>query len=132
MRGAGGDSTSASTGTGMTRPDGGRPPAPEAPDVTAEHRLLRVLRERERWLLKEQRLAQLGSWQWDMAAGRVTWSDELCRIHGVARQGPLATYEGLLSPVHPEDRSEIVEAIGDALRAREPFSLDYRIVRTRG
>src|SRR3712207_1472392 len=29
-----------------------------------------------------ERIARVGSWDWDAASGDVTWSEELCRIHG--------------------------------------------------
>ena len=50
----------------------------------AEDTLAR-LEESERALAEAQRLAAIGSWDWDVVADRVTWSDELYRIVGVER-----------------------------------------------
>ena len=33
-------------------------------------------------LAESQRLAHLGSWDWDVTSGAVTWSEEMYRIHG--------------------------------------------------
>ena len=42
-----------------------------------------ALRQRERSELNEaQRLAQIGSWQWDPSSDAVTWSAELYRLVG--------------------------------------------------
>ncbi len=51
-------------------------------DLSDRRRNELELRERERQLREAQRLAQLGSWEWDAMSGRATWSDEMFRIFG--------------------------------------------------
>ena len=38
----------------------------------------------ERQLDAAQQITHIGSWEWDLATGAVTWSDELYRIYGLA------------------------------------------------
>ncbi|MGH7819804.1 MAG: PAS domain S-box protein, partial [Candidatus Binatia bacterium] len=52
-------------------------------DVTERRLVERRLRERERQLEIAQQVAQLGSWEYDARADRVSWSDELFRIYGL-------------------------------------------------
>jgi hypothetical protein len=38
------------------------------------------LAEREELLREAERVAHLGTWTYDLASGRVTWSDEMYRV----------------------------------------------------
>ena len=71
-------------------------------------------------------------WEWDIADGRIDWSDEVYRIVGEAPQGFPADYEGFLGRVHPDDRAMVERAIDDALNGRRPYDVEYRIVRPDG
>jgi diguanylate cyclase (GGDEF)-like protein/PAS domain S-box-containing protein len=51
-----------------------------------------------------QRLAQVGSWEWDLRSGEVFWSDEMYRLHGYApRAIPVDNCTGM-AHTRPEDR----------------------------
>jgi PAS domain S-box-containing protein len=90
------------------------------------------IRQNERLLADAQHLARLGSWQWDVATNRVTWSDELYRIYGLQPDSFSATFEGYLAYVYPEDQSIARTAIERALRSHQPFTFEERIVRPDG
>ena len=90
------------------------------------------IRQNERLLADAQHLARLGSWQWDVAANRVTWSEELYRIYGLEPETFGATFEGYLAHVHPEDQSIARTAIEGALHDHRPFTFEERIVRPDG
>ena len=49
-------------------------------DISERKRAEQVLRERDKELLEAQRVAQVGSWQWDPETDTVTWSEETYRI----------------------------------------------------
>ena len=60
--------------------------------------------DRER-LAEAQRIAHIGSWEWDVEPHVLTWSDELHRIFGVDPAGFEPSYDELYRrPVHDEDR----------------------------
>lgn len=68
--------------------------------------------ERKSELLAEaQRIAGLGSWEWDIASGTVNASDELYRNYGHEPQEFPMTFESALEFVVPEDREEISRSI---------------------
>lgn len=86
------------------------------------------LREREERLRRAQEIAHLGSWE--LADGRLSWSDEVYRIYGVRPQEFAATYGAYLESVHPEDRVRADAAYGDSVReGRAGYETEYRIVR---
>jgi PAS domain S-box-containing protein len=99
----------------------------------AEHKIAEEgLARRERQLADAQRLAQLGSWEWDIATGTVTWSDELYRIFGVNPGEFPATYEAYLEHVHPDDRAKANALIKATLQTCGSFIYEKRIVRPDG
>jgi diguanylate cyclase (GGDEF)-like protein/PAS domain S-box-containing protein len=83
-------------------------------------------------LVEAHRLLQIGSWEWDVSTGVVTWSDELYRIYGVTPGEYEPTFAGYLERVHAEDRDRVAAEIGTALQERDTFSFDERIERTDG
>lgn len=42
-----------------------------------------TLRESEASLANAQRIAHLGSWEWNVVTNEIRWSDEIYRIFGV-------------------------------------------------
>jgi len=74
-----------------------------------------------------QRIAHVGSWEWDVAANSIWWSDELFRLFQVPRVGD-RSYEGWLTLLHPDDRALAESAVSNALSDGRPFSFEHRLV----
>ncbi|HEY7035579.1 MAG TPA: PAS domain-containing sensor histidine kinase [Thermomicrobiales bacterium] len=91
-----------------------------------------ALRDTEAALLEAQRVAHLGSWDWNLATGDQGWSDEAFRIFGYEPKAFLPTWNIFLRGIHPDDRATVDQAVHDALYTGERFSLDHRIVRPDG
>ncbi|GAA2741067.1 hypothetical protein GCM10009868_05720 [Terrabacter aerolatus] len=83
-------------------------------------------------LAEAQSIAKIGSWEWDVTADRVSWSDELFRIYGLDRSDLTPTYEGFLSRIHPDDRQHVAESVGAAVASEDSFEFDARVVRSNG
>ena len=81
-------------------------------------------------LVEAQAVAHVGSWEWDVPADALWWSDELCRIFGVTQ--PPASYKAFLALVHVDDRERIDAAVRNAASTNQPFSFEHRIVRSDG
>jgi diguanylate cyclase (GGDEF)-like protein/PAS domain S-box-containing protein len=90
------------------------------------------LRRSQAWLEEAQQIAQLGSWDWDIQADRVTWSHELYRIFGVGLDDYEPSYAGYIGRVHPDDRVRVEATIRGAFADHQPFAFDQRIVRPDG
>ena len=100
---------------------------------SAEHQEAETnLLQRDHQLESAQRMAHLGSWEWDIGSNILKWSAELYRIFGVEPNQFLPTYEAYLNQVHPEDRLRTKTTIETALHDRMPFALAERIIRTDG
>jgi PAS domain S-box-containing protein len=90
------------------------------------------LKRREQQLAEAERIAHLGSWDWDLKSNVVTWSDELYRIFGVQPGEFEPTYSALLKHVHPEDLPKASQRIEDALLSGGSFATEERIIRSDG
>jgi two-component system sensor histidine kinase UhpB len=103
-----------------------------ASDITDRRVTEQALREQRTLLAEAQKIAGLGSWEWDPDSGRVSWSDELYRIFGVARQDVQPSFENYLERLHPEDRQQSGSMVARALIDNRPFSMLERVVRPGG
>src|SRR5262249_54650056 len=83
-------------------------------------------------LREAQRIAHLGSWEWNVLSNELNWSDEVFSIFGIRRQGFGATYESFLEQVHPADRERVEQAVGQSLNTSEPYNIEHRIIRPDG
>jgi PAS domain S-box-containing protein len=93
------------------------------------------LRQRERQLADAQQVARVGSWEWLVKKDRVTWSDEMYRIHGYRPQEFPVTFEKAVELVLPEDLERIRQTLAANLtkgRDRILPTNEYRIRRTDG
>lgn len=87
---------------------------------------------KERRLEEAQRLARLGSYDWDILADTNVWSDELYRIYGTEPGSFMPSYDEFLARVHPDDRHDVMEVHRHAFETHEPYQTVERIVRPDG
>ena len=98
-------------------------------DLTARKRAEEALKRSETYLAEAQRLTHTGSWAATPGAERATyWSEETFRIFERPHSEGLLDHDGLLQLMHPADRDGYSSAVGAALRARNDFSVEFRIV----
>lgn len=81
-----------------------------------------------RSMAETQRVAGVGSWEWDIANDVITWSAELYRLFGLDPSRFEGTYEEYVAAVHPDDRDIIEREVGQALATGGDFSFDHRVV----
>jgi len=101
-------------------------------DVTEQRRAEELVRASQRQLAEAQRIAQVGSWEWDLATDELTVSDELCRIFGLPIGIKLTMTEGVATAIHPADQERVATALGQIRDDPSPFALEHRIIRTDG
>lgn len=94
----------------------------------AEHRLRQTKRE----LLEAQRLAHLGSWQWDVTTNTFTWSEELYRIHGLDPKMSPPPYEQISKLFEPASWDRLQSAMEEAVQTGLVRDLELEAVRPDG
>jgi PAS domain S-box-containing protein len=95
-------------------------------------RLEQMLSRRELQLAEVERIAQVGSWDWDLSSDRGSWSQELYRLLGAPADSLEPSYENFLAATHPDDRARLEAAFRDALDRGEPLAVVHRIRRRDG
>ncbi|MDQ4095777.1 MAG: PAS domain-containing protein [Actinomycetota bacterium] len=90
------------------------------------------LRRSQAELAEAQEIARLGSWTWDIATNRVTWSDGMFDLYGLERHEFAGRYEDVIAHLHDEDRERMDAAVRRAVQEETPFSFEYRIFRSDG
>ena len=93
------------------------------------HEKAELLLQREHAsLARAQQIAQLGSWELNVASGRVYWSDEVFRIFEIDKQQCPASFDAVLKATHPDDRKAVRQAYPNSLKKHEPYSIDHRLL----
>lgn len=94
-----------------------------------EHRRAEdVARNSEEQLRFALGAASMGTWEWDIVAQTVRWSDNLERVHGL----PAGTFDGTFASyereIHPEDRPGVLGSLRSAIEEGSEHDVEYRIV----
>ncbi len=95
-------------------------------------RMRDALAESEAKLTKAQRIARLGSWEWNLDARWVKVSDECFSISGLVRQEEGLADWFVWSRVLDEDRPRVQEIVRDALAHGGQVQFECRLVRPNG
>jgi PAS domain S-box-containing protein len=83
-------------------------------------------------LMEAQRLANLGSWRWDVLGNTISWSEQLMDIYGLRPGQFKGTLQEFIGFIHPDDRAQVRASIAAALKSGSHFSHEERIIRPDG
>ncbi len=84
--------------------------------------------ESEQRLSLAQSFAQMGSWEWDIATGNVTWTPGVYRLFDLEPGTPM-TFERYLELIHPEDRGIVRAALKGTLDEGADYQVEVRTTR---
>lgn len=102
-------------------------------DITERRLIEKELERSYERLAEAERLARLGSWDWDIPSGRMSCSDGLFEIYGIGAEEFDETYDiGSSKYVHPDDRAFVEEEMRQTLETGTPVDFEYRIIRRDG
>ena len=102
-------------------------------DITDHKRAENALLDREATLKQAQRLAHMGSWEWNLVNNSFQMSDEMCRIYGIEGRNQFDNIHSLINAViHPDDQEMIRKAAESVTADFAGGPLTYRIIRPDG
>jgi len=96
-------------------------------DISDRKEAQKNLDVREKDLLRAQRVAHIGSWNLDIPANRLDWTEETYRIFGLTPEEFDGTVQAFLARVHPGDLQRVTE-IWSAALAGQTYDLEHRIL----
>jgi PAS domain S-box-containing protein len=101
-------------------------------DITERKKAeLALLRSREN-LARAQRFAGMGSFERDLLTNQGEWSEEMFRILGLDRNGPVPNAAALMQLVHPDDRKKFRAYRAAEIGGAPSQPLEYRVLRPDG
>ncbi len=100
-------------------------------DITERREAIQTLEQAVGRLDEAQRVAHLGSWEWDVATDEVVWSDEMYRIFGRQPGGPVAMQDAI-GGLHPDDQLAAAGIAAEARTDGTPVDAVVRAVRPDG
>jgi PAS domain S-box-containing protein len=89
-------------------------------DVTDRKLAEAQLLKSDRHLKTAQRIGKLGSWEYEINTGHLTWSDEVFRIYGLEPSNHPPDYEQLKLYIHPEDWEHFDRTVQAAMELGHP------------
>ena len=96
-------------------------------DVTSAYEQREALRRSERQLARAQRLAAVGSWEFDLTTNRASGSVEARRIYGIGDEE--LTIETAQKVPLPEYRTIMDKALRDLVTKGHPYDVEFQIRR---
>ena len=90
------------------------------------------IKQSEAHLAEAQQLAKMGSWDFDIKSGRLTWSEELYNVFNTDKQSFVETHGSFLHLVDEEDREFALQTSRHTQQTGEPFTIEYHITTSKG
>lgn len=75
-----------------------------------------------------QRAANIGSWDWDILTGNLSWSDAIESLFGFKKGDFNKTYKAFIGCVHPDDRKLVSDSINACISHGKEYKIEHRIV----
>lgn len=97
-------------------------------DITEEHRREQRIRDSEERLRLALEASGLGTWEWDIGKGAMTWAGAVEGLLGLPAGGSPGTLQAFLDTVHADDRPRVEKAIAAvADGATHDYHAEFRV-----
>lgn len=97
-------------------------------DVTERRKNEEIIRESEHRLSEAQRIARLGTWEFNAETGDINWSEQTYRLCGLDPGRGKITRGEFFSLIHPDDRDLLTRNVNNALEKGIPFDMEMRVI----
>lgn len=101
-------------------------------DITDQKLAETQLIKSDTHLKTAQRIGKLGSWEFEISTGILTWSDEVFRIYGLEPSAEPPSYEELQKYIHPDDWEHFHNTVQAAINCQKAYDLEHRIIQSNG
>lgn len=78
------------------------------------------------------KVANMGSWDWNIQTGEVRWSTSLEHLFGMAPGSFDGRYDTVRAMIHPEDLSRVEQALQRAVYDHEEYNIEFRFIKPDG
>lgn len=101
-------------------------------DITAQQKAEEEVKKVHALLNETQAITKLGGWEYEVASSKLTWTDEVYRIHGVGHDYNPNDVNKVIGFYTPKDAPIIEQAFHHAVNDGVPYDLELEFVRSDG
>ena len=101
-------------------------------DITERKETEDALRKSQKMLARTENIAHIGSWEWEIANDKVTWSEELFRIFQLDPNDKAPGWAEHSALYHTEDFKKLCKSVETAVTNGTPYELELRALRKDG
>lgn len=101
-------------------------------DISDRKQVEISLQQSQRFLEEAQQIAHVGSWELDVATGKIIWSKELFRIYDFDPEQEAPSFPQLLEKLHPQDAEALKNRVETAVTLGITYELEHRIIHRNG
>ena len=101
-------------------------------NMSEQKRMLKIMSENQLMLNQAQQIANIGSWNWELATDKLIWSDETYRIYGYKPGETEVTNDTLMARIPPHERELVGNAINESVIFNKAYNITHEIIRIDG
>jgi len=75
-----------------------------------------------------QKAANIGSWDWNIITGDLSWSEKIEPMFGFKKGKFKGSYEAFLECVYPDDRDFVIKSVDECLKHKKRYAIEHRIL----
>jgi len=88
-----------------------------------------LILQRQKFQLNEaQRIAKLGSWEFNPTTCRYSWSDELFEMLGFNKNFGVPPLFSILKKIHPSDRAAVILLIRNFQKTHDQVNINFKLI----
>jgi len=101
-------------------------------EITDRKNAENAILKSEYYLHEAQKMAKMGSWNFDFKEDKLIWTEGLYDVFGANKETFLETHGSFINLVIKEDRAFVVETSRQSQLTGAPFNIEYRITTADG
>lgn len=96
-------------------------------DITEQKAREKALKEKEAMLSESQRIAEIGSWSWDLSSNEMRWSDQTYHLFGVSPSNFNLNAQAFFNLLPPDDRKAMKDWCLACICGNPRGHLEFRV-----
>ena len=101
-------------------------------DITKRQQTEEKLQSSKNLLAKAEKIAQIGSWEYNLLTKQLSWSEELFNIWGFPSTQSIPSCEEIFRHIHPNDRTLVRKTLRQGHIEGKSWHINYRLLRSDG
>ena len=101
-------------------------------ELTDRRRVEAELRQSDERLRFALSASRMGTWNWNIQTGTISWSDNLEALFGLEPGEFDGSFEMFAARLHPDERDRVLAAVELAVATGEDYDIEFRVVYPNG